>query len=351
VRYLELLARTDARRCAHADSAAALTRALALVEGLPEADRKRRSIELLLARGSTWRTAGEMAKASADYEESARRAAEAGDRGLELRAQLLIASATSWIDFERCKTAVAAARRLLPGLADEETRRLARGVLAYWDLLIDGDGSGVEASADALEQARASGDAGLEGEHAVRHAFLLLAADHAEEAATLARRGRELCRAADNAFDPMVGAFVEVLALLRSSQRDRFDELLGEARRHAEQNGHRAFALLFSMLSHWRDVEDGEVERAAVSLPAALEEARTLKHVLSERLALTLLARLAERRGGPARALPLDEELARGARERPVLMQWITDLARQEKPTPARSRPASTPKRARPRRN
>ncbi|HET6164115.1 MAG TPA: AAA family ATPase [Planctomycetota bacterium] len=347
VRYLELLARTDARRCAHADSAAALTRALALVEGLPEADRRRRSIELLLARGSTWRTAGEMAKASADYEEAARRAAESGDRGLELRAQLLIASAASWIDFERCKTAVAAARRLLPGLADEETRRLARGVLAYWDLLIDGDGSGVEASADALRQASASGDAGLEGEHAVRHAFLLLAADRAEDAATLARRGRELCRAADNAFDPMVGAFVEVLALLRSSQRDRFDELLGEARRHAEQNGHRAFALLFSLLSHWRDVEDGELERAAVSLPAALEEARTLKHVLSERLALTLLARLAERRGGPSRALPLDEELARGARERHVLMQWITDLARQGKPPPARSRPGSGAKRSR----
>jgi DNA-binding winged helix-turn-helix (wHTH) protein len=351
VRYLEILARTDARRCAHADSAAALTRALALVEGLPEADRRRRSIELLLARGSTWRTAGAMAEASADYEEAARLAAESGDRGLELRAQLLIASARSWIDFPRCRTAVAAARRLLPELADEETRVLARGVLAYWDLLIDGDASGVEDSSRALEQARASGDAGVEGEHAVRHAFLLLAADRAEEAATLARRGRELCRAADNAFDPMVGAFVEVLALLRSAQRDRFDELLGEARRHAEQNGHRTFALLFTMLSNWRDVEDGELETAAVALPVALAEARALKHELSERLALVLLARLAERRGDAPGAAALDDELARGARERHVLMQWIPDLARQENGAPVRSRAGSTPKRSRPKRS
>ncbi len=347
VRYLELLARLDARRCAHADSAAALTRALALVEGLPENDRRRRTIELLLARGSARRTAGGMAEASADYEKAARLAAESGDRALELRAQLLIASATSWIDFARSCAAVAAARRLVPGLADEGTRVLARGVLAYWDLLIDGDGSGLEESSRALAQARASDDAGVEGEHAVRHAFLLLAADRAEEASALARRGRELCGAADNAFDPMVGAFVEVFALLRSARRDRFEELLGEARRHAEQNGHRTFALLFSMLSRWRDVEDGEDGAADVQLAAALEEARALKHVLSERLALALLARLAERRGDPSRALQLDDELARGARERHVLMQWITDLARQEKRTPARSRPASPAKRPR----
>src|SRR6185295_14098311 len=176
VRYLDLLARIDARRCAHADAAAALTRALALVDALPQDDRPRRAIELLLARGSSHRSAGEMSDAAGDYDEAARRAAVIGDRGLEVRAQLLVASACSWIDFARCSAAVAAARARLPQLADDATRELARGLLAYWDLLIDGAADGIEASRTAWTRARASGDAGLEGEHAVRHAFLLFAA-------------------------------------------------------------------------------------------------------------------------------------------------------------------------------
>jgi hypothetical protein len=105
------------------------------------------------------------------------------------------------------------------------------------------------------------------------------------------------------------------------------------------------------MLSLWRDVEDGELEKAAVSLPVALAEARALKHELSERLALALLARVAERRGDASGAAAIDDELARGARERHVLMQWIPDLARQENGTSVRSRPGSTAKRPRAKRS
>ena len=65
-----------------------------------------------------------MTKASADYEGRWRAARRSRATAASSCARSSIASATSWIDFERCKTAVAAARRLLPGLADEETRRL-----------------------------------------------------------------------------------------------------------------------------------------------------------------------------------------------------------------------------------
>jgi DNA-binding winged helix-turn-helix (wHTH) protein len=336
VHYLEVLARNDTRRCAHADAAAALTRALALVEGLPEAERGARSIELLLARGSCRRAAGEMAAAAADYDEAARLAVALRDRTLEMRARLLVASATSWIDFDRCRAAVDAARELLAEIADEGERVLARGLLAYWDLLIDGEPRGLEPSRLAAEQARASGDAGLAGEHLVRHAFLLFASGDAAAAAAAARRGRDLCQNDDDRFDPMVGAFIEALALRESTRRDRFDEVLGEARRHAEQNGHRAFALLFSLLSCWRDLDDGELEAPAQRLPAALAEARELRHGLSEQLALALLERWRSKTGAPPRAEPRPLPVAG---ERRVLMQWIAELARRDRRRPKRPRP------------
>jgi DNA-binding winged helix-turn-helix (wHTH) protein len=329
VRYLELLARNDAGRCAHGDAVAALTRALQLAESLPPAERDAWTVDLLLARGSARRTSGEMAEAAADYAAAARKAAERDDPVLELRALLLVASATSWIDFERCRGAVVAARKLARGIDDAAARVLAQGMLAYWDLLIDGDARGADASRRALEEARARGDRGLEGEHAVRHAFLLLASGDSTEAGALARHGRELCEAAGNAFDPMVGVFVEVLALRESAERARFDQVLGEARQHAEQNGHRTFALLFELLSLWRDLDEQKLEAAAGRLPAALADARELRHGLSERLATTLLARVAEARRDDARAAELDRDLALGARERGVLLQWIPDLARR----------------------
>jgi DNA-binding winged helix-turn-helix (wHTH) protein len=348
VRYLELEARNDMRRCAPADAAAALSRALALLEAFPDAERGTGPIELLLARGSTRRVAGEMAEAAVDFSAAAERAARRGDAALEVRARLLVASALSWLDLPRCIDAVAAARRALRSIADADERTLVFGKLAYWDLLFDGnDRGGLEASEAALSLARSKGDRAAEAEHTVRHAFLLCAAGAVEEAARLARSGAALCQAVDNAFDPMVASFVEVLALRQTPDRARFDAVLDDARKHAEQNGHRAFALLFTLLSIWRDLDDGDAARARPALEQALRDARALAHGLSERLALSLAARLAGMQDDAPRRAALDAELASLSRERRVLLQWIADVARASPAAPEPPAARSAPPRPR----
>src|SRR5262249_52949451 len=164
-------------RCAgrHAlpEALEALTQALAAAEKLGEPRKSQAQFELREQLGLLYRLMGQLTAAAAEFQHAFELARQHGDVACQLKAQLWLAGVASFLDRDRCLSAVDTVIGLCKsGEAPSELRANALGQVAYWNLLFRGwdERDGIT-SAAALEAARKSNDPTLLALHASRHAF------------------------------------------------------------------------------------------------------------------------------------------------------------------------------------
>ena len=172
VQCLKLVARTCASRHALPEALDAVNKAIGLTESLPEPAKTLTQLDLIEQLGLAYRLMGQLSLSAAEFERMAERARDAGETGLQIRAQLWLASVLSWVNRERCLDAANTATLLCTSELPPQLVQNVQGQAAYWNLLFRRwDERDAVASAAALEAARQSGDRGALALQASRHSF------------------------------------------------------------------------------------------------------------------------------------------------------------------------------------
>jgi tetratricopeptide (TPR) repeat protein len=240
IQYFRQAAENAARRYANREAVGNLIRALAWVERLPQPEQGVVQMALLEQLGLVRRSMGDMKKAAEDFEALAWCARQQGHLRDEVKALFHLCSALSWVDLGRCLATVEQAAERSHGLQDEFFQVHAGGSAAYWHLLLHGwRDEDAQASAQAIEAARRSGDRALQSLHLPRYAYFQSLRSEYQAACRTILEGRQLAFEVNSPFDSMLGQFFEAWALLHMGQWGKLLKTLTEAIEMAEKNGHQ----------------------------------------------------------------------------------------------------------------
>ncbi len=320
IRYRMLAARTATARHAHREAAAELTRALPLVERLPPAEREATRRTLLEQRGAAASAMGDVEAAIEDFTALAGAARHAG--AVDEEVQAMLALGTAWSLRDRARGLTLAADAVTRSVrAAPELQRRARAVHAYWWARQHGwRASEADAAAAAVQTMRAGGHGPWLALHLGMHAFFLnLRGDYgaaraaAEEALTLAREGGTVLLAQWHRCWALrhLGAWPELLAAL------------SEARRMAERDGHRLWALVFEQLVAWTLADAGEAGAARPRAEAARVAARGAGHEFGIALGAVVAGVAALGDGDLVPAAAAFAEARASADRDPAAMEWM----------------------------
>jgi tetratricopeptide (TPR) repeat protein len=188
IRYRRISATNALKRYANREAQEHLGKALALLQGLPEADRA--EIEAIIAqeRGTARRAMDENEGAAADFEQMAACARRAGRTEWEVDALLKLSAVLFWIRPERSLEVAERAVELSQGLADPLLQKHARGYCSSRRIRLEGwKEEDFQACVDAVEIARRFSHA----------TYLCLGLMHLSFFQSYRSREREACQSAD----------------------------------------------------------------------------------------------------------------------------------------------------------
>ena len=324
VRFLRRAARVSVRRFAHREARLSLQQALGWADRLAGESADEARLAILEELGILERGCGQMEAAAEAFAERARLAAKTGNAEEQARALLYEASASSWLDRERCIATVERVVALAREVDSTALRAHIRGGAGYWHLVwIGWRSEDAEACSQAIELAKNEKQRGLEALHTVRSSLFECLRGEYEQAAELARRGSDLSRAVSDFFDDLLGRFFEAWSLLFCGRWGAMQRVLDRALERAEVNGHELWATLFRLELAWLHQEARNYARAEELACESLKRARELENPYGERLGVILeaRARLGQERCEEALELP-------GAidAKRRILMDWILSM-------------------------
>jgi DNA-binding winged helix-turn-helix (wHTH) protein/tetratricopeptide (TPR) repeat protein len=324
VRYLRRAAEGAARRYANREASDYLSRALALIDRLPEANRTLHRLELLEQRGVVHRAQSDLANTALDFEAMATCAQQAGLIEDEIRARFYLASALSWVDRQRCLAVMEQTVELSQRLDNPLLQAQARGWAGYWNLLWCGwSDEAARASAEAVAAARQAGDRALLGIHVSRHAYFLALRSEYDAACAAAEEGVLLSLESGDAFDYLVSHFFWAWALLHRGQWGALWRLLQDAIQIAERNGHRRWVVLFRLHLAWLHLCAHDAEQALRIARHELEQAQASGFPFGQLMGRVILGFAHLGCGQIDEAFACFEHLGEKATSDRLLMDWI----------------------------
>ena len=243
IRYLQRAADGDVRRWAYQEAIARLTRAVALADHLPAADRDAVYPVLLDQLGRVHRGLGDLPGTLQTFDSLAAWARDRGEIKWQAIAARYRASALIWVDPEGSRAANAEGMALNERVDDPLLRATLQGFAAYWQWLFHGrrvdDARPVEAARTA---ARAAGDRALLGQsHDWLAAFQRAHADF-RTAAQNAAEGIEIARDVGDVYTYLSCHQGRAHALQQLGEWGTALATITEGLRMAAQVGHGSWA-------------------------------------------------------------------------------------------------------------
>lgn len=243
IRYLRVLARREAQRCANREAAQVLDRAMGLLPQVTERERAQLHLDLREQRGLLFRSMGDLPTALAECAALGEAAAEAGDQARLVRALLYTADAFSWFDVPRCLAVLEQAQALCLEMADSSMGLQTRGYLGFlrttrlrWS---DEDADACVAAARSLGK----GEAGAAA-WAGRAAQIMLYRSQYREALVAAREGMGLALEQGDVSGYLSMLNDQASILFHQGEIGRAIELQRGGIELADRNGHALFAAL-----------------------------------------------------------------------------------------------------------
>jgi DNA-binding winged helix-turn-helix (wHTH) protein/tetratricopeptide (TPR) repeat protein len=325
VKYLRQAAENATRRSANREAIDYLTRALELVDRLPEAERAGERMVVLEQRGLARRAMGDMAGAAEEFEALAACARTERHLYSEAKAVDYLASSLSWFDRERCLAVVEHTLALSRHVNDELLRAHTRGSGGYGHFLLKGwRDADARACAEAIAAARRAGDRVLLSRHVGRYAYFQYLRSEYDAACRTAEEGAQLALEMGDAHEYLLCQFRWAWALLHLGEWGKMRHILNEGILKAEKNGHDLWAMHFQLEMAWLHEEAFDFERARALCEGKLKEAQ--EDQFGQFLSLVLLgwAHLGLKRYEEAFGC-FNETLRRLERGRTV-MDWIWQM-------------------------
>jgi tetratricopeptide (TPR) repeat protein len=321
---LRQAAKRDARRHANRESVGHLSRALKLVERLPEEERPVLRIDLLEERGLVLRSMGDMQRAAADFETMTDEARRNELIKREVSGLLSLSSALSWVDRERCLETVGRVLELSEQNEDEFEKADALGLCAYWNLLLDGwRDEDAKASYAAVQSANQSGDQAKIGLHSGRYSYFQSLRSDYIGAIESVERAVALHWESGNAFEYQLGQFFRAWAELHAGKLHEAFSTAQRGARLAGTNGHHQWAALFNLEMAWILVESGNFNGALAFCEPALGQAVLMDHSYSVLLGMMVAGRAHLGLGQRNEAIRYFSQAVSWLDKQRVLMDWI----------------------------
>jgi DNA-binding winged helix-turn-helix (wHTH) protein/tetratricopeptide (TPR) repeat protein len=291
VHYLRLAADNSARRSANREAVGYLTRALALVERLPETERVDRHLAVLEQLGLVRRSMGyDVEGAMQTFRTLAAEAHEQGRIDYEVKALCYLAVVLAWVDVERCLATAEQAVALSTKLADPLLRAHARSFYGHWHSLFrEWRAEDVRACEEAMDAAHRAGDSALVMTHAGRCACFQFLQSHYRAACRTAREGMQIALELGDGFEHMHCQFYLLLALLHLGQWGEMRRIAEQAIELAEKNGHPFWAMLFGLELAWLHLHAFDYQQALLLCEREFNRAQQLRYGPGQQLSLVLL--------------------------------------------------------------
>ncbi|MGH9843627.1 MAG: ATP-binding protein, partial [Blastocatellia bacterium] len=241
IRYLLQAAENDSRRYANREAVSYLTRALELIERLPEAERNALRLPVFEQLGVARHSMGDARQAVEDFAALARCAREQDQVAGEARALFYLASSLVWLDRARCLDAAGRAFELCLHLRNEPAPSQVRGGGGgYWHALLRGwRAEDASICAEALSAARGAGERSLLVLLVGRQAYFQCLQSEYRAASGTAREGQQLAAEAGNAYEYLFCLYYRAWSLLHLGQWGEARGVAWDGIQMAEKNGHK----------------------------------------------------------------------------------------------------------------
>ncbi len=290
IRYLRQAAENDLRRYANREAVNYLTRALELIERLPEAERVALRLPALEQLGVARHSMGETRQAVEDFAALAECARELGQVAGEARALFYLASSQLWLDRARCLEAAGRAFDLCLHLPGAPATTQARGDCGYWHALLRGWRSeDARICAEALSAARGAGERSLLTSLVGRQAYFQCLQSEYRVACDTAREGRQLAAEAGNAYEYLFCLYYQAWSLLHLGQWGEAHGVVWDGIRMAQKNGHEIWGSLFQLVLAWLHEQGCDFGRARELCEQSLRQLQQTSYKYGQLLAHTLL--------------------------------------------------------------
>jgi len=327
IQYLRQAAENATRRYANREAVGYLTRALALVALLPEAEQVRTHMAVLGQRGLVYRAMGDMRGAAEDFTTLAGCAREQGQINDEVKALLASVSALSWVDRQRCLATLEQAMALSPQLTDEVLRAHTRGYWGHWYSRFCGwREEDAQACIAAMAAARQAGEHTLLSLHVGRYCYYQCLRSDYRGACRTAEEGSQLALEAGDAFEYLYCQLYQAWALLHLGQWGDMLRVLSDGTQMAEKNEHRLVATLFRLERALLHIQAGDWVRAHKLGAHSLMHAQEAQHETTQCLSLIILGLAHLRLGNNARAFHCFSDVTRRLERDPMAMEWMFQM-------------------------
>ncbi|WP_145998759.1 AAA family ATPase [Methyloterricola oryzae] len=295
--YLRLAADNAARRYANPEAIACLTRALELIEQLPESDLVDPRLDLLQQRAAVRRAMNDMRGAIDDLAAMLACARACRYPAREVGALIDLSRVYFWIDRRRALALAAEAVERSRTLDDPVMKTLADATHAGWSFYLVGwQDAHAEICRNALAAVRRLGNPPLLNTRLSFHTMLETYHSHYREASATADEGVQLAERLGDGYLVMLIRYFQIWSLLHLGEWGRAAGLLAGSLQVAERNGSptgmRNFLILKALLhSEALDFSGAQalVEAAAPLLDSPPDvTSTTLFHIVSAKIALGL---------------------------------------------------------------
>ncbi|MGH9847864.1 MAG: hypothetical protein ACREEM_54955, partial [Blastocatellia bacterium] len=267
-----------------------LTRALELIERLPEAERVALRLPVFEQLGVARHSMGDTKQAVEDFAALAECARELGQAAGEARALFYLASSLVWLDRARCMDAAGRAFELCLHLRGEPAPSQARGGYGYWHALLRGwRAQDARICAEALSAARSAGERSLLPSLVGRQAYFQCLQSEYRAASDTAREGQQLAAEAGNAYEYLFCLYYRAWSLLHLGQWGEAHSVVRDGIQMAQKNGHEIWVILFQLVLAWLHEQGCDFERARELCEQSLLQLQKTNYRYGQLLAHTLL--------------------------------------------------------------
>lgn len=324
VTYLLRGAETAVRRYANREAVDYLSRALQLVEHLPEPEQEQLRMLALERRGLAYRSMANMKAAADDFATLAEYRLRRKQIELTVGAYLHLATVSSWIDRDRCLAAVQQAVAWSRESTREDFRAHTQGEAAYWNLLWSGwQPEDERAGAQAITVARRMNDLPALGIHVGRYSYFLALQSNYQAADHAAAEGIELTREAGNVHHFLLCYFFRAWSLLHLGHWGEMLRVIREGREIAEKNGHHLWAILLRLELAWLFEHTGDFTRARDLCVQAVQQAEASRFSYGRLLGTILLGQAYLGLNDLPHAIGYFQGITEWLGRERVLMDWI----------------------------
>ena len=327
VQYLRCAAESAAQRYANREATGYLTRAMALLDKLPQGEQPAIRLVVLAQRAKVRNSMGDLRGAAEDFTTLAAEAHRQGQVNEEVKAWLAAASALSWVDRARCRAALERAVALSAKVTDALLRAHIRAYWGHWYARFRGwREEDAEACATVIAAARQVGERGLLSLHVARSCYFQYARSDYQAVCRTADEGLPLALDAGQHFDYLYCQYYRAQALLHLGQWGDMLYTLRDGLHMAERNGHHLAQQLLQLAMVWLHEQAGDFASARALGEHVLAQAQATQHTTGYLFSLMLLGCAHHGLGQAEHAWHCFSAILQQLEHDPDVLEWIFQM-------------------------